>query len=115
MAQIRALILAAADATQTAPIVETLKWGEPAYLPPRKMGTTIRLAWSAKHRDHCGLYVHCQTDLISRCRTLFPEEFGYLDNRAVLIPVTGPIPEAAVQQIAGMALTYHRDKRSAGR
>ena len=27
-----------------APMTETLKWGQPAYVPPRSTGTTLRLA-----------------------------------------------------------------------
>ena len=104
----RALIFAAADATGTAPLTETLKWGQPAYLPAKKDGTTIRLGISAGTPS---LFVHCQTDLVDRYRTLFPTEFTYSGTRAVHVPETGPFEEAAFQQIAAMALTYHRDKR----
>ena len=108
---IRELIFAAADATGTAPLTETLKWGQPAYLPLRKHGTTVRLGWKPASLDLCGLYVHCQTGLIDRFRQLYPDEFAYEGNRAVLIPVAGAFAEAALQQVAAMALTYHRDKR----
>ncbi len=111
--QMRGLILAAATATQTAPLTETLKWGQPAFLPARKDGTTIRLGWSEKMPETCAFLVHCQTDLLSRYRQLFPTEFTYDGNRAVLVPTEGPFPEAALQQMAAMALTYHRDKRAA--
>ena len=108
--EMRALILASADATGTAPLEEVLKWGQPSYLPARKMGTTIRLAWSDKAPDVCTLHVHCQTDLVGRWRALFPDEFTYEDNRTVQVPVSGTFARAALQQMAGMALTYHRDK-----
>ena len=113
--EMRALIFDAAAATGTAPLTETLKWGQPAYLPARKHGTTARLGWSASDPDHCCLYVHCQTDLVDRFRQVFPDEFSYFDNRAVLVPATGPFPAAAFQQIAATVLTYHRDKRGASR
>jgi len=106
--EIRALIFAAAEATGTAPLTETLKWGQPSYLPPRKQGTTIRLG--APDAETCALYVHCQTTLVDSYRNQFPTEFRYETNRAVLIPATGPYAQAALQQIAAMALTYHRDK-----
>jgi len=108
--EMRTLIFDAADATGTAPLTETLKWGQPAYLPARKHGTTARLGWSATDPDHCGLYVHCQTDLVARFRQIFPDEFGYDGNRAVLVPTHGAFPAAAFQQIAASVLTYHRDK-----
>lgn len=106
--EIRALILAAANASQTAPLTETLKWGQPAYLPARKHGTTIRLGMA--NPETCALYVHCQTTLIDSYRQLFPTEFQYQSTRAVLVPISGDFPAAALQQIAAMALTYHRDK-----
>ncbi len=106
--QIRALIFAAAEASGTAPLTETLKWGQPAYLPAGRAGTTIRLG--APHAQTCALYVHCQTDLVARWRQLYPAEFTYQSNRAVLIPASGPFAAAALQQIAAQALRYHRDK-----
>lgn len=107
----RTLILQAAQATGTAPLAETLKWGQPAFVPRKRDGTTIRLHWSKKRPDHCALLVHCQTDLIDRARQRFPTEFQYDGTRAVLVPCQGAYAEAALQQIAAMALCYHRDKR----
>lgn len=108
---LRALILAAAKATGTLPLTETLKWGQMAFLPARRAGTTLRLGWSDKTPDMCQLFVHCQTDLVGRYRMLFPDEFTYEGNRAVHVPVSGPMADAACQHMAAMALTYHRDKR----
>ena len=113
--EMRGLILAAADATGTAPLTETLKWGQPSYLPARKHGTTARLGWSASDAGHCGLYVHCQTDLVARFRQVFPDEFRYDGNRGVLVPAAGTFPKAAFQQIAAAVLTYHRDKLASHR
>lgn len=106
--RMRDLIFAAASATDTLPLAETLKWGQPAYLPARRAGTTLRLGAEA---GHPALFLHCQTDLVSRYRVLFPDEFSYSGNRAVLLPATGAFCEPAFQQMAAMALTYHRDKR----
>ena len=72
---LRAIILAAATATDTAQLTETLKWGQPVYLPAKKHGTTIRLGWKPDQPDTIGLYVHCQTTLIDQYRTRFPTEF----------------------------------------
>lgn len=110
--EIRGLIYAVARRSEIGPLEETLKWGQPAYLPPRKDGTTIRLGASEKH---VVLYVHCQTDLVGRYRILFPDEFIYQDNRAVMVPVEDAFEQAAMEQMIGMALTYHRDKAKAGR
>lgn len=104
---LRDLIFAAAEATQTTPLTETLKWGQPAYLPANKAGTTLRLGLAIGHPT---LFVPCSTNLLDRYRSAFPSEFTYSGDRAVHLPATGPLPEAAFQQIAAMALTYHRDK-----
>lgn len=108
LSAMRALIFAAAEATQTAPLTETLKWGQPAYLPTKRAGTTLRLG---VQDERPALFVHCQTDLVSRYRMLFPDAFTYCGSRAVLLPASGPFSDPAFQQIAAMALTYHRDKR----
>ena len=113
MREVRGLILAAAAALDVGDIEETLKWGQPAHLPVTpKVGTTVRLGWSEADPDYLGVYVHCQTRLLDGFRERFPDAFRYVGNRAILLPVKGAYPEAALQQIAGMALTYHRDKRN---
>lgn len=104
----RALIFAAAEATGTLPLTETLKWGQPAYLPARKAGTTLRLGMDA---GQPALFVSCQTNLLDRYREAYASEFTYSGARAVHVPENGPFNDAAFQQIAAMALTYHRDKR----
>ena len=45
------------------PVLETLKWGQPAYLTPIcKSGTTLRLG--VPKRGGYALFVHCQTRVI---------------------------------------------------
>jgi hypothetical protein len=109
---IRDLILAAAKAEEIGLLEETLKWGEPAYLPKRpRIGTTLRLGWSDGPKARVTLFVPCQTRLIDLYRARFPDGFAYEGARAVHISMATPLPEAEVQQMAAMALTYHRDKR----
>ncbi len=109
--RIRHLILQAALAEEVGEIEETLKWGEPAFLPKKpRVGTTIRLGWSAAPEARLTLFVHCQTRLIDIYRSRFPQGFSYDGNRAVHIPLDSPLPEAEIQQMAALALTYHRDK-----
>jgi len=105
---LRARILSVAQDIGVSPIEETLKWGEPAFVPPKRIGTTLRLGTQP---EHCVLFVHCQTTLVEQWRSLFPDQFTYEGNRAVLIPATGPYATDAFDQIAAMALTYHRDKK----
>ena len=107
--EMRALIYEVADATGTGPLTETLKWGEPAYLPAKKAGTTIRLGAT---ETSCAVYVNCQTTLLESYRERFPGEFDYEGNRAVRITKGAPLNKEALAQVFAMALTYHRDKRA---
>jgi hypothetical protein len=90
-------------------VIETLKWGQPSWLPARKgIGTTVRLA---VHNDTMlALLVHCQTNLLDGFRLTFGDELSYSDNRAVLFDVRKPLPEDAVRYCVTQALTYHRNK-----
>jgi hypothetical protein len=92
-------------------LIETLKWGQPSWLPARRgIGTTVRLA---VHNDTMlGLLVHCQTNLLDGFRLTFGDELSYSDNRAVLFDVNKPLPEDAVRHCVTAALTYHRNKRT---
>ncbi|WP_120501995.1 DUF1801 domain-containing protein [Roseovarius sp. EL26] len=105
--QIRDLIYEAAYSTGTGPLIETLKWGQPAYLPAKRAGTTLRLGWNDAN---CILYVHCQTDLVARWRALYAEHFQFEGTRAAHIPAATPLPTNALQHMAEMALTYHHQK-----
>ncbi len=91
-------------------IEESLKWGQPAYLPVKpRVGSTIRV-W--RHDEqHVALYFNCQSTLVENFRFLFADELHYSKNRAVLFDVGGPIPEVLVRQCIRMALYYHRDKK----
>ena len=111
---LRRLIFETAATTEgVGPLTETLKWGEPAYLTEASgSGTTIRIAWKAATPSQYALYVHCQTRLIDRFRTVFPDELAYDGNRAIVFEDSDPMPKEPLSHCIAMALTYHRDKRS---
>ena len=93
-------------------ITETLKWGQPSYLPVRpKTGTTIRLGLPKNDPDHFGLYVHCQTSLIAEFRELFGAKLAFEGNRAVLLKHGSVFPADELAHCISLALTYHLDKR----
>ncbi|WP_371169564.1 DUF1801 domain-containing protein [Aliiroseovarius sp. 2305UL8-7] len=104
---LRSLIFSTAQATPgVGRIEETLKWGQPAYLTPdTKSGTTIRLG--TPKSGGTALYVHCQTTLISEFRSLFPAEFNYDGNRAILFDKDVTSLEEPLRLFIGNALTYH--------
>ena len=112
MARIRALVLDVADEVSAGPLTEALKWGQPSWLTEATgAGTTLRMG--AVGDDRLALYVHCQTDLLGRYRTQFPEVFEFEGNRAVLVPLDGDWPELPLRAVIGQALTYKRDKKRA--
>ena len=99
---LRKLILATAKKTKgVGTIEETLKWGQPAYLCDG--GSTIRI--DATKAGGVALYFICTTDLVARFRELYPE-LSYEGNRAIHLPASGRLPEAALKHCIAMALTY---------
>jgi len=64
MLRLRALIFEVAADLETVPsVTEDLRWGQPAYLTPAKIGSTIRLGQPKS--GGFALYAHCQTTIIS--------------------------------------------------
>jgi Domain of unknown function (DU1801) len=109
---LRRLIHEAAAAHDAGPLTETLKWGEAAFLTKAsKSGTTVRFAWKRAAPGRIGLYFNCKTSLIEEFRTLFDGNLTFEGNRAILLPVDGPVPENILRACLGMALTYHLRKR----
>ncbi len=89
-------------------IEETLKWGEPSYLPVApNTGTTIRIAWKPSLGDHYGMYFNCKTNLISSFKRKYPHNFTYEGKRCILFYVDDNIDTDALKDCIQMALTYH--------
>lgn len=114
MLALRELIFAAAEADDIGGVDETLKWGQPAYLPIKaRTGTTIRLGSVREAPDACALLVHCQTNLVDTYRGLFGDELTFQGNRAILFKPGAVLPKRAVRHCIELALTYHVRKRRA--
>jgi hypothetical protein len=84
---------------------ETLKWGEPAYLTPSGAGSTIRLGWKAKASGEVAMYFICTTGLVDRFREIYPRDFRFGGNRALLFDLEGKVPEKALRHCIALALT----------
>ncbi|ABI75689.1 conserved hypothetical protein [Hyphomonas neptunium ATCC 15444] len=110
--EIRQLILeSAATLPETGRLTETLKWGEPAYLPEAaRTGTTIRIAWSGKHPASVSLFVNCQTTLVEDWRAQYDDTLTFIGNREIRLPLGAPLPAAPLRHCIAMALTYHKRK-----
>ena len=90
---------------------ETLRWGEPAYLTSQtKSGSTVRIGWKSSSPTRYAMYFHCQTNLIDTFRTLFPGEFKFEGNRAIVFNESDAVPTDSLAFCVAAALTYHRNK-----
>lgn len=110
MAALRSLIHETAK-NRNIPLTEALKWGQPSFAPPKRLGTPIRLGWSKKAPDRIDLLVHCQTTLVSDWRALFPE-LAYAGTRALQIPLQDPLNKPALKMIIASALTYRQTTKA---
>ena len=89
---------------------ETLKWGEPAYLTSQsKTGSTVRIDWKKSRPTQYAMYFHCQTNLVETFRTLFPREFKFEGNRAIVFNEGDLVPTDSLAFCVAAALTYHRN------
>jgi Domain of unknown function (DU1801) len=111
---LRQLILETARTTPgVGAVVETLKWGEPAYLPKApRVGTTVRINALKGSTDRYAVYFHCQTSLIESFRERYPQTFRFEDNRAIVFTLGDRLPVKALRHCIALALTYHLDARS---
>lgn len=109
---LRELIFETAAATNgVGKLEETLKWGEPSYIASEsKKGSTIRIAWKAKTPSQYGIYFNCQTTLIETFKTVFPGEFKFEGNRAIVFDVADALPKKELVFCITAALTYHLKK-----
>ena len=110
---LRELIFETADLIEGAgEIEESLRWGEPAYLTAKsKLGSTIRIGWKASSPSQYAMYFHCQTNLVETFRTMFPNEFKFEGNRALVFNQADSVSMDSLAYCVAAALTYHRDKQ----
>lgn len=111
---LRRLILDTARKTSgVGPLEETLKWGQPSYLPAQSgSGTTVRIDGVKGEPDRYAMFFHCQTNLVATFRDIYPNELTYEGNRSILFNLDETIDEAALSHCIALALTYHQRKSS---
>ena len=101
----------AASTAGVGELQETLKWGEPAYVTTKtKSGSTVRIAWKKSSPQHYAVYFNCNTTLVETFRSLFPREFKFEGNRAIIFSESEVVPTDSLAFCVGAALTYHRSK-----
>ncbi len=111
---LRALIYATAERTPgVGKLEEALRWGEPAYITSQtRSGSTVRLGWKATRPEHVAIYFHCRSGLVGTFRTLFPRDFTFDGNRAILLSIGEPFDHNAIAMCIAAALRYHLDRGS---
>ncbi|MCZ4409121.1 DUF1801 domain-containing protein [Cryomorphaceae bacterium 1068] len=109
MKQLRELVLeAASEIDGLQKLEETLKWGEPSYLA--KHGSTVRMDWKSKTPDQYAIYFKCTSKLVPTFREIYPSEFNYEGNRALVFSLDEKLPVEALKHCVKTALTYHKVK-----
>lgn len=116
--ELRRLIFeTAAETDAVGELVETLKWGQPAYLTARpKTGSTIRLGTlkgdALKGKDAgYALFFHCQTTLVPTFQELYPDSFAFQGKRALIFAPGDELPREELKHCIALALTYHARPR----
>lgn len=107
--QLRELIFETAHKTQgVGTLVETLKWGQPAYMPAEpRIGTTIRIDALRTAEPAYALFCHCRTPLIATFRDLYVDRLKFQGNRAIVFSLSDRVSRDAVSHCIALALTYH--------
>jgi len=89
-------------------IEETLKWGEPSYLCTQ--GSTIRIDYKEQHPHQYAMYFNCKSKLIDTFKEVYPDEFMFEGNRAIVFEADQNINISALRNCIGLALNYHQVK-----
>lgn len=106
---LRQLILdTASEMEGIAPLEETLKWGEPSYVPPS--GSTIRIHWKPSSPHQYAMYFNCNTKLVGTFRELFSDTFNFEGNRAIVFAEHDHIPVDRLKQCIASSLAYEARK-----
>lgn len=109
---LRTLILETAAELDGGGVTETLKWGQPSYLPARsRTGTTVRIDARKAPDTGYAVYVHCQTTLVDQYRELYPDLCRYDGNRALLFETADEVDRDALKHCIALALTYHTRRK----
>lgn len=92
---------------------ETLKWGEPAYATTQsKSGSPVRIAYKAARPTQYAMYFICHTNLVETFKTMFPKDFKFEGNRAIVFEASDRVPKQELAWCITAALTYHANKRN---
>lgn len=104
--QLRDLIFEIGRALHSVPsVTEDLRWGQPAYLTPARVGSTLRLG--VPKTGGFGIFAHCQTTIISDFANAYPGWDRFDGNRGVLFTDAAQIDPIRHGALIRSGLTYH--------
>lgn len=102
----------AASIPDVGEIEETLKWGEPTYATSQsKSGSPLRIAYKASRPTQYAMYFICHTNLLETFRTMFPKDFKFEGNRAIVFEASDSVLTPELTKCITAALTYHTNKK----
>jgi hypothetical protein len=108
LTKLRDLIFTVAKQEGITKLTETLKWGAPSYIS--KIGSTIRIDWSAKNPTQYCVYFNCKTSLIETIKEIYGDTFTYKGNRVIVFEVEQEVPIKELAHCLSMALRYKKIK-----
>lgn len=87
------------------------KWGQPSFLTPEtKSGSTIRIDALKDEPGRYAMYFNCQSSLVATFRQMYPKDFTFEGNRALIFDAKKPPEKKALAHCIALALTYHQRK-----
>ena len=90
------------------PIEETLRWGEPSFIPTKtKSGSMIRIHHYDSKPFDFAMYFICNTTLVDTFREEYPDTFQFNGNRALEFMLTDELPISELKNCIQKALTYY--------
>jgi len=93
-------------------LIESLKWGEPSYVPSKRMiGSPIRIN-RIKDTNQYAMFFNCQSNLVPTFKHIYSKTFNYGRNRSIIFDLTDKIPKKELSHCISLALTYHLIKKS---
>lgn len=93
-------------------IEESLKWGEPSYVPIKpKVGSPIRIN-KIKNSNQYAMFFNCNSNLVPTYKQIYPKTFNYGGNRSIIFNLKDEIPVKELSHCISLALTYHINKKS---
>ncbi len=109
LAALRDIIRETGKTAAPAGLIETTKWGQPAFLSATpRTGTTVRIDALPAEPGKVAIFFHCKTSLVERFRSLFPNDFEFRGNRALVLDAHQPLPHEAIATCVALALTYYK-------